>query len=204
MVFLIEHWVPLLKTFKMIPILPEINNTLVLLFAFIAGGFYQEPCSGWWWCRIRYMVYLTYHCFPFFKTFKMIPILTEINNTLVLFFAFIAGGFYQEPCSGWWWCRIRYMVYLTYHCFPFFKTFKMIPILTYVCLRIHNSEQEDRFKEDSLMMVMEVPDHPQNEISQRSTHLIQHIKKSAHLDENPKTESKNVIARSYIATPFSF
>ena len=131
----------------------------------------------------------------------MIPILPEINNTLVLFFAFIAGGFYQEPCSGWWWCRIRYMVYLTYHCFPFFKTFKMIPILTYVCLRIHNSEQEDRFKEDSLMMVMEVPDHPQNEISHRSTHLIQHIKKSAHLDENPKTESKNGIARSYIATP---
>ena len=85
--------------------------------------------------------------------------------------------------------------------FPFFKNFEIIPILTYVCLRIHNSEQEDRFKEDSLMMVMEVPDHPQNEISQRSTHLIQHIKKSAHLDENPKTESKNGIARSYIATP---
>ena len=52
------------------------------------------------------------------------------------------------------------------------------------------------------MMVMEVPDHPQNEIFRRSTHLIQHIKKSAHLDEKHKTESKNVIARSYIATPF--
>ena len=51
------------------------------------------------------------------------------------------------------------------------------------------------------MMVMEVPDHPQNEISQRSTHLIQHNKKPAHLDEKHKTESKNVIARSYIATP---
>ena len=52
------------------------------------------------------------------------------------------------------------------------------------------------------MMVMEVPDHPQNEISQRSTHLIKHIKKSAHLDGTHKTESKNVIARSYFAAPF--
>ena len=38
----------------------------------------------------------------------------------------------------------------------------MIPILTYASLRNHISEQEDRFKEESLMMVMEVPDHPQN------------------------------------------
>ena len=51
------------------------------------------------------------------------------------------------------------------------------------------------------MMVMDVPDHPQNEIFRRSTHLIQHIKKSAHLDEKHKTESKNIIARSYIANP---
>ena len=94
------------------------------------------------------------------------------------------------------------MVNITYHCTPFFKTFKIIPILTYVCLRIHNSEQEDRFKEESLMMVMEVPDHSQNDIFRRSKHLIQHIKKSAHLDGTHKTESKNVIARSYFAAPF--
>ena len=34
----------------------------------------------------------------------------------------------------------------------------MIPILTYVSLRIHTSEQEDRFKEESLMVVMEDQD----------------------------------------------
>ena len=34
----------------------------------------------------------------------------------------------------------------------------MIPILTYVSLRIHISEQEDRFKEESLMVVMENQD----------------------------------------------
>ena len=50
------------------------------------------------------------------------------------------------------------MVNVTYHCIPFFKTFKIIPILTYVSLRIHISEQEDRFKEESLMAVMEDQD----------------------------------------------
>ena len=34
----------------------------------------------------------------------------------------------------------------------------MIPILTYVSLRIHFSDQEDRFKEESLMVVMEDQD----------------------------------------------
>ena len=88
------------------------------------------------------------------------------------------------------------------HCIACGCSFKMIPILTRKHYFKVLKEQEDRFKEESLMMVMEVPDHPQNETFRRSTHLIQHIEKSAHLDEKHKTESKNVIARSYIATPF--
>ena len=60
----------------------------------------------------------------------------------------------------------------------------------------------DRFKEESLMMVMEVPDHPQNEVSPRNTHLMHHIKKSSHLDEKQKTESKNALATSYFGAPF--
>ena len=52
------------------------------------------------------------------------------------------------------------------------------------------------------MMVMEVPDHPQNEVSPRSTHLMHHIKKSSHLDEKQKTESKNALATSYFGAPF--
>ena len=54
------------------------------------------------------------------------------------------------------------MVVMDDHCIPFFKTFKMIPILTYASLRNHISEQEYRFQEESLTMVMEVPNHPQN------------------------------------------
>ena len=88
------------------------------------------------------------------------------------------------------------------HCIACGCSFKMIPILTRKHYFKVLKEQEDRFKEESLMMVMEVPDHPQNEVSPRSTHLMHHITKSSHLDEKQKTESKNALATSYFGAPF--
>ena len=65
---------------------------------------------------------------------------------------------WQQGRAGWW-CLSWYVVNFTYHCILFFETFKIISTLTYVSLIIHINEQEDRFKEESLMMVMEDQDN---------------------------------------------
>ena len=51
---------------------------------------------------------------------------------------------------------------------------------------------------------MEVSDRGQNEISNKTSHLHQHISKSRGLGEKQKNESQNSLVRPYLPAPLSY